>query len=78
MNHRRHGTVPALALWVLIVVGNMAMIVANAGLAVVIAVLGVVFAGLAALGYVVLRRGHGADAPARVRAPLAMPVRRQP
>jgi hypothetical protein len=70
MNHRRHGTLPALALWVLVVVGNMAMIVANAGLAVVIATLGIVFAGLAALGAFVLRRGHA--------APVRVPVRRRP
>jgi hypothetical protein len=66
--------VPALALWVLVVVGNMAMIVANAGLTVVIATLGVVFAGLAALGAFILRRGHAT--PARV--PVAVPARRRP
>jgi hypothetical protein len=74
MNDRRHGTLPALALWVLVVVGNMAMIVANAGAAVVIAVLGTVLAGLAALGAVVLRRGQAA----RVRVSAAVPDRRQP
>jgi hypothetical protein len=74
MNHRRHGTLPALALWVLVVVGNMAIIVANAGMAVVIATLGVVFAGLAALGAVILRRGHAAPA----RMPVAVPARRRP
>jgi hypothetical protein len=66
--------VPALALWVLVVVGNMAMIVANAGLTIVIATLGVVFVGLAALGAFILRRGHAA--PARVR--VAVPARRRP
>jgi hypothetical protein len=76
MNHRRHGTVPALALWVLIVVGNMAMIVANAGAAVVVATVGLVTAGLVALAVLVLRRGHAT--PARVHAPIAIPLRRQP
>jgi hypothetical protein len=72
MNHRRHGTLPALALWVLVVVGNMAIIVANAGAAVVIATLGVVFAGLAAIGVVILRRGHAA--PARVPVARRRPI----
>ena len=74
MNHRRHGTLPALALWVLVVVGNMAIIVANAGAAVVIATLAVVFVGLAALGAFILRRGQSASA----RVPVAVPARRRP
>ena len=74
MNHRRHGTVPALALWVLVVVGNMAMIVANAGLTVVIATFGRRLRRPRRTRRFILRRGHAA--PARV--PVAVPARRRP
>lgn len=75
MNHRRHATVPALALWTLIVVGNMAMIVANAGAAVVVATVGLIMFGLVALGVLIVRRGQAT--PARLPAPIAVPVRRR-
>jgi hypothetical protein len=71
MIHRRAGGKPSLALWMLVAVGNVAIIVANAGTAALIALVGLMTAGAAALGMSVVRRA----AAARAAVPVAVPVR---
>jgi hypothetical protein len=73
MVHRRPGGKPSLALWMLVAVGDLVIIVANAGMAALIALAGVVTAAAAAVGAAVIRRT--AAARAAVPAPVAVPVR---
>jgi uncharacterized protein (DUF58 family) len=75
MNRRRHATKPSLALWMLVAVGDLVLVVANLGVAAMIALLGVVTAALAGLGASVMRRS--AAARQREPVPVAMPVRRR-
>jgi hypothetical protein len=78
MIHRRPGGKPSLALWMLVAVGDLAIIIANAGMAALIALVGLVTAAVAAVGTSVVRRA--ATARASVPAPVAVPVsvRRKP
>jgi len=73
MIHRRAGGKPSLALWMLVAVGDLAIIVANAGMAALIAFVGLVTAAAAAVGTSIVRRA--AAARAAVPAPVAVPVR---
>jgi uncharacterized protein (DUF58 family) len=75
MIRRRHGTKPSLALWMLVAVGDLVLVVANLGVAAMIALLGVVTAALAGLGASVMRRS--AAARQRVPVPVVVPVRRR-
>jgi uncharacterized protein (DUF58 family) len=73
--HRRHGTKPGLALWMLVAVGDLALIVANLGVAMMIALLGVVTAAAAGLGASVMRRTVAARQ--QVPVPVSTPARRR-
>jgi hypothetical protein len=69
MVHRRHGSIPSFVLWALVVLGNLVLLVVNAGLAVLITVLCVVTGGAVAGCASRLRRAR-----ARVAATTAAPV----
>jgi hypothetical protein len=71
MVHRRHGTLPSYLLWALVALGDLMLVVVNAGLTVLVALLcaatgGVLF-GCASR----VRRAHH-----RVPATSAVPVKR--
>ncbi len=69
MVHRRHGTLPSFLLWALVAVGDLVLIVLNAGLAVLITFLCVVTGGAVAGCASRLRRARN-----RVAATTAVPV----
>jgi hypothetical protein len=71
MIRRRHATKPSLALWMLVAVGDLVLVVANLGVAAMIALLGMVTAALTGVGASVVRR----SAAARQQVPV--PVRRR-
>lgn len=70
MNCRRHGSKPALALWMLVAVADVALIVATAGLLTMLLIAaGLVTVGAAALGMRQLVRPDSSPAEA-VSGPL--------
>jgi len=73
MIHRRPGGKSSVALWMLVALGDLAIIVANAGMAALIALVGLVTAAAAAVGTSFIRRA--AAARTAVPAPVAVPVR---
>jgi hypothetical protein len=72
MIHRRRATLPGLALWMLVAVGDLALVIANLGVAAVLALVGVMTAALAAVVSVMRRAGAARD-----QVPVAVPVRRR-
>ncbi|GIF50533.1 hypothetical protein DFJ67_3030 [Asanoa ferruginea] len=68
MLHRRPGSVASYLLWALVALGDLAIVVINAGLTLVIALAG---CGVVAAGTAMLRRLRQ-----RVPAPVAVPLER--
>ena len=72
MLHRRHGTLPAYLLWALVIIGDLMLVVVNAGLTALVVLLCVATGGALAGCASRLRRGHHH----RVPATSAMPFKR--
>jgi len=58
MAHRRHGSTPSYALWTLVGIGDLALLVANVGVTVLIALCAILTLGLAGFGASVVKRSH--------------------
>ena len=69
MVHRRHGSIVSFLLWALVILGDLMLVVVNAGLAALITLLCVVTGGAVAGCASRLRRAR-----ARVAATTAAPV----
>lgn len=81
MSNRLNSTKPSVALWMLIAVGDVALIIASAGMVALIALASVVTVAVATVGtWLMLRRSVPARnaAPARVAVPTRMPVHTSP
>lgn len=74
MSYRRKVAKPRLALWMLVALGDLALLFASGGLLAMIALVGVVTVAVAAAGVWLLRR-RSAPTRARVTAPVAVPAR---
>jgi hypothetical protein len=77
MAHRRHGSMPSIALWVLVAIGDLVIIIVNAGMAALIALGGLVTAGIAGFFASLFRRSR-ARGTAGEPAPAAVPVEPEP
>lgn len=70
MGYRRRPMKPSVALWLLVAVGDLALILASAGMAAAVALAGVVTIAVATVGaWVLTRRAQPEPVPARVRIP---------
>ncbi|MBO4206501.1 hypothetical protein [Micromonospora echinofusca] len=72
MSYRRKAGKPRLALWMLVALGDVALLLASGGLLAMIALVGIVTVAVAAAGGWLLRRRNapvrgGATVPVRVR-----------
>ncbi|MEH1014071.1 hypothetical protein V6U90_13290 [Micromonospora sp. CPCC 206060] len=76
MSYRRKAGKPRLALWMLVALGDVALLLASGGLLAMIALVGVVTVAVAAAGGWLLRR-RNAPVQRRATAPVAVPVRAQ-
>lgn len=72
MSYRRNTAKPTVALWMLVALGDLALILASGGVLALVALLSIVTVAVAAVGAWSLRRGSDRSAvPARVSgAPL--------
>jgi hypothetical protein len=68
MLHRRRGSIPSYLLWALVALGDLALVVVNAGLTLLVAL---ATCGLVAVGAAMLRRQRR-----RVPATVAVPLER--
>ncbi|MFY1689899.1 hypothetical protein [Plantactinospora sp. WMMB782] len=78
MRSRHHAKKPSIALWMLVAIGDLALLVASAGMVVLIALASVVTVAVATVGaWFLLRRGvlNRAVVPARVAVPATARAR---
>jgi hypothetical protein len=74
MSYRRHGSKTTIALWMLVAVGDVALILASAGVVALVALVGVVALAVGMAGaWLLLRRGVTGEE--RVAAPVPVPGR---
>jgi hypothetical protein len=72
MSYRRHAAKPSVALWMLVAIGDVALILASAGLVALIALAAVVTVAVAAAGaWLLLRRSVPERNTVLTRGPLA-------
>ncbi|MGI5145613.1 hypothetical protein ACQEVC_04315 [Plantactinospora sp. CA-294935] len=73
MRSRHHATKPSIALWMLVAIGDLALLVASVGMVAMIALASVVAVAVGTVGgWLLLRRGvpnRTAALPARVAVP---------
>ncbi|GIG85732.1 hypothetical protein [Plantactinospora endophytica] len=72
MRSRHHATKPSIALWMLVAIGDLALLVASVGMVALIALASVVTVAVATVGgWLLLRRGvpNRTALPARVAMP---------
>ncbi|GAB3969372.1 hypothetical protein V1634_20975 [Plantactinospora veratri] len=72
MRSRHHATKPSIALWMLVAIGDLALLVASVGMVALIALASVVTVAVATVGaWLLLRRGvqNRTPVPARVAMP---------
>jgi predicted lysophospholipase L1 biosynthesis ABC-type transport system permease subunit len=72
MRSRHHATKPSIALWMLVAIGDLALLVASVGMVAMIALASVVAVAVATVGgWLLLRRGmpNRTAVPARVGIP---------
>jgi predicted lysophospholipase L1 biosynthesis ABC-type transport system permease subunit len=74
MRSRHHATKPSIALWMVVAIGDLALLVASLGMVAVVALASVVTVAVGTVGgWLLLRRGmpNRTMMPARVAVPVA-------
>ena len=74
MRSRHHATKPSIALWMVVAIGDLALLVASAGMVALVALASVLTVAVATVGgWLLLRRGmpNRNIVPARMTVPVA-------